>query len=58
MVCMVLLAVILLAVAVVLVSFVLEVFGFVDLKAVRERRRFRRQLREFGRDDGRVVSSA
>lgn len=55
---MVLLAVILLAVAVVLVSFVLEVFGFVDLKAVRERRRFRRQLREFGRDDGRVVSSA
>lgn len=51
-VCMVLLVVILLAMAVVLVAGVLDIFGFVDLKAVRERRRFRRQLREFGRDDG------
>lgn len=51
-VCMVLLVVILLAMAVVLVAGVLDIFGFVDLKAVRERRRFMRQLRHWERLGG------
>ena len=50
---MVLLVVILLAMAVVLVAGVLDVFGFVDMRYVRERRRIRAEIRRIQKEAGR-----
>ena len=56
-VCMVLLVVILLAMAVVLVvvlvAGVLDVFGFVDMRHVRERRRIRAEICRIQKEGGR-----
>lgn len=49
----VLLVVILLALAVVLVAGVLDVFGFVDMRHVRERRRIRAEIRRIQKEGGR-----
>ena len=50
---MVSLVVILLAMAVVLVAGVLDVFGFVDMRHVRERRRIRAEIRRIQKEGGR-----
>lgn len=52
-VCMVLLVVILLAMAVVLVAGMLDIFGFVDMRHARERRRIRAEIRRIQKEAGR-----